>query len=65
MSAVLGVSSSKGDIDGSQVGRVFWEEKDYERIKRYCERDVWVTAQVLLTMSRQPRLPEEAEHPTN
>jgi 3'-5' exonuclease len=65
MAAVLGVSSSKGDIDGSQVGRVFWEEKDYERIKRYCERDVWVTAQVLLTMSRQPRLPEEAEHPTN
>ena len=61
MAAVLGVPSSKSDIDGSQVGRVFWEDKDYERIKVYCERDVWVTAQVLLRMSRLPGLPEPTE----
>jgi 3'-5' exonuclease len=49
--AVFGVESPKGDIDGSQVGRVYWEEKDYGRIARYCEQDVLATAQVLLRMS--------------
>ena len=48
--AVFGVPSPKDDIDGSQVGRVFWVEQDYARIARYCERDVVATAQVLLRM---------------
>ncbi|MEM6804382.1 MAG: 3'-5' exonuclease [Bacteroidota bacterium] len=60
LTAVLGIPSPKDDIDGSQVGKVFWEEKDYERIKVYCEKDVRVTAQVLLRMSRFPLIPEEA-----
>lgn len=57
MTAVLGIPSPKDDIDGSQVGRVFWEEKDYDRIKTYCEKDVRTTAQVLLRMSRMPLIP--------
>lgn len=60
MSAVLGIPSPKDDIDGSQVGKVFWQDKDYERIKVYCEKDVRVTAQVVLRMSRFPLIPEEA-----
>ncbi len=48
--AVFGVPSPKDDIDGSQVGRVFWVDQDYARIARYCERDVVATAQVLLRM---------------
>ncbi|MEM7371495.1 MAG: 3'-5' exonuclease [Bacteroidota bacterium] len=59
LTAVLGIPSPKDDIDGSQVGRVFWEEKDYERIKVYCEKDVRTTAQVLLRMSRLPLIPEQ------
>ncbi len=59
LTAILGVPSPKDDIDGSQVGRVFWEEKDYDRIMRYCEQDVKATAQVLLRMSRQPLIVEE------
>ena len=54
LTAILGVPSPKEDIDGSQVGRVFWEEKNYERIMQYCEQDVKATAQVLLRMARQP-----------
>jgi hypothetical protein len=57
LSAILGVPSPKDDIDGSQVGKVFWEEKDYERIKVYCEKDVLTSAQVLLRMSRLPLIP--------
>lgn len=60
LTAVLGIPSPKDDIDGSQVGKVFWEEKDYDRIQVYCEKDVKVTAQVLLRMSRFPLIPEEA-----
>lgn len=56
LSAVLGIPSPKDDIDGSQVRRVFWEEKDHERIKTYCEKDVLTTAQVLLRMSLLPQI---------
>ncbi len=54
LAAILGIPSPKDDIDGSQVGEVFWQDKDYERIRVYCERDVLTTAQVLLRMSRLP-----------
>ncbi len=54
LSAVLDIPSPKDDIDGSDVGRVFWQEKDHERIRIYCEKDVRTTAQVMLRMNRFP-----------
>ena len=54
LTAILGIPSSKDDIDGSQVSHVYWVEKDHARIKTYCEKDVKVTAQVLLRMCRMP-----------
>ena len=51
LAAIFDIPTPKDDIDGSQVGRVFWEENDIERIKTYCEKDVLTTAQVLLKMS--------------
>jgi hypothetical protein len=30
---------SQGDIDGSQVGHVFYVDKDIDRIVTYCEKD--------------------------
>lgn len=59
LSAILGIPSPKDDIDGSEVGKVYWYDKDHERIKIYCEKDVQTTAQVLLRMSRLPLIPEE------
>lgn len=47
---VLGVPTSKGDMDGSQVAKVFYKERDIERIVRYCEKDVLATAQVYLRL---------------
>ncbi len=58
LAAVLDIPSPKDDIDGSDVSRVYWIEKDYERIRIYCEKDVRTTAQVLLRMARLPLLPE-------
>ncbi len=59
LAAVLGFPSPKDDIDGSQVGRVFWEEGDVERIAHYCEKDVLATAQLFLRYQRKPLLESE------
>ncbi|MBK7410876.1 MAG: ribonuclease H-like domain-containing protein [Saprospirales bacterium] len=56
LAAVLDFPSPKEDIDGSQVGRVFWEENDLERIALYCEKDVLATVQLFLRLRRMPIL---------
>ena len=45
---ILDVPTPKTDIDGSDVARVYYEEKDLERIEQYCKRDTLAVAQVLL-----------------
>lgn len=59
LAALFGIPSPKDDIDGSQVGRVYWEEGDLDRIARYCERDVVATANVFLALSQRGRVPED------
>ncbi|RZJ68433.1 MAG: 3'-5' exonuclease [Flavobacterium sp.] len=56
LTKILGIPSSKGDIDGSQVAHVFYVEKDIDRIITYCEKDVIATAQVFLRMRRDELL---------
>ena len=51
---LLGVPSPKGDIDGSQVGTVFYEEDDLPRIVRYCEQDVLALARVYMRFNKEP-----------
>ena len=58
---VFGIKSPKDDIDGSQVGSVYWEEGDLDRIKVYCEKDVKTVAQVYLKISGLPFLKDEEE----
>ncbi len=60
MANVLGIASPKGDIDGSMVRSVYYEEGDMERIIRYCELDVVTLAQVFLRLRNDvPLAPEE------
>ncbi len=59
LTKILGIPSPKGDIDGSQVAQVFYEEKDIDRIITYCEKDVIATAQVFLKMRREELLVED------
>ncbi|HEY0091457.1 MAG TPA: 3'-5' exonuclease [Flavobacterium sp.] len=59
LTKVLGIPSSKGDIDGSQVGHVFYVEKDIDRIVTYCEKDVIAVAQVFLRLRREDLLVED------
>ena len=56
----LGIPSPKEDIKGSEVGRVYWQEDDLERIVRYCERDTVTVAQIMLRMTGRELLdPDE------
>ncbi len=53
LSAHLGIPTPKGDIDGSQVHKTFYDDDDLERIVAYCEKDVVTTARVYLRMIHQ------------
>lgn len=59
LAAVLDFPTPKDDIDGSQVGRVFWETSDVERIATYCEKDVLATVQLFLRYRRLPILEDD------
>ena len=59
LAQILGIPSPKDDIDGSEVGSVYWEENDIERITAYCEKDVKTTAQVFLALKGMDLIPDE------
>ncbi|MDO6736555.1 3'-5' exonuclease [Wenyingzhuangia sp. 2_MG-2023] len=56
---LLEVPSPKGDIDGSQVGTVYHQEKDLPRIVRYCEQDVLALSRVYLKFNNEPTVEDE------
>ena len=56
---VLGIATSKSDIDGSMVQDVYYKENNLQRIVDYCQRDVVVTANVILRFRNLPLLTEE------
>jgi uncharacterized protein YprB with RNaseH-like and TPR domain len=54
LAAALGIASPKDDIDGSQVGEVYWKENDLQRIVTYCQKDIITTANILLRFKNMP-----------
>ncbi len=48
LTEVFNIPTPKDDIDGSDVGRVYWEEKNLNRIVEYCQKDVLAVAQLYL-----------------
>ena len=52
LSHLFGIPSPKDDIDGSMVGRIYWDQKDLNRIATYCEKDVVTTAKLWCKMTR-------------
>lgn len=59
LAAVFDIPTPKDDIDGSQVGKVYWEEKDLERIAIYCQKDVLTIAQLFLRYQGKALLTDE------
>ena len=56
---LFGLPTPKDDIDGSEVGAVFWHQDDVDRITRYCQKDVLAVAQLLLRFKGMPVLDDE------
>lgn len=59
LAGILEIPTPKDDIDGSMVSKVYWEEKDLDRIATYCQKDVLTVAQLLLRFKQLPLLNEE------
>ena len=57
---VFNIPTPKDDISGADVARVYFEDKDLERIKVYCEKDVVALIQLFLRM-RGDALVEEGD----
>lgn len=53
------IPTPKDDIDGSMVGKVYWEDHDIERIKNYCQKDVLAIAQLMRRYMNEPLIKEE------
>lgn len=59
LTKVFGIPSPKDDIDGSDVGRIFWEEDDLDRIEKYCKKDVLAITQLMLKYRGEELLSEK------
>lgn len=59
LASVMGIPSSKSDMDGSMVQHVYYKERDLKRIVEYCQKDVIVTANVIMRFKQLDLLNEE------
>ncbi len=59
LSLLFDIPSPKDDIDGSMVARVYYKDKNLERIVKYCEKDVFTIAQLLLSYKGEELIPSE------
>ena len=55
---VFGIPTPKDDIDGSQVGDVYWKENNLQRIATYCQKDVVTVAQLFRKYRSEELIPE-------
>jgi uncharacterized protein YprB with RNaseH-like and TPR domain len=60
LTAVFNIPTPKDDIDGSMVGKVYWQEHDLERIRHYCQKDVLAVAQLLRRYLNLPSIIDES-----
>jgi len=56
LTRIFNIPTPKDDIKGSDVGRVFYEEADIDRIAEYCQKDVIATGRLLMKFKGLPVL---------
>jgi hypothetical protein len=59
LAAVFNIPTPKDDIDGSMVWKVYWEEKNIERIVNYCQKDVLTVARLFLKFKGEAEIEQE------
>ena len=58
LTSILGIPSPKDDIDGSEVAKVYYKDKNLDRIVSYCEKDTIAVAQLLIRYNNEKRIEE-------
>lgn len=48
LATILNIPAPKEDIEGKDIARVYWQEKNLERIVEYCQQDTLAVAQLML-----------------
>jgi predicted PolB exonuclease-like 3'-5' exonuclease len=56
--SIFKIPTPKDDISGADVARVYYEEQDLPRIKKYCEKDVIALIQLFLRMNGEDMIDE-------
>jgi hypothetical protein len=56
LAAVFGIPTPKDDIRGSDVARVYWQDKDLQRIVTYCQKDVITIVNLVLSFKNNPMI---------
>jgi len=59
LTAVFNIPTPKDDIDGSQVGSVFWKDDNLGRIVEYCQKDVVAIVQLFLKYKSENLIPAD------
>lgn len=57
----LGIETPKNDMEGKDVGRVYWQENDLPRIARYNRADIIAVAQIILRFKRLPPMDSSSQ----
>lgn len=56
---IFNIPTPKDDISGADVGKVYWEDQDLERIVTYCQKDVIALIQLFLRYRGEKLMDEE------
>ena len=59
LATLFGIPTSKDDIEGKDVGWVYWQKEDLNRIVTYCQKDVVTVARLFLRFVGQELLNDE------
>ena len=51
---IFNIPTPKDDINGSEVGKVYWQDHDTKRIATYCQKDVIAIVQLFLRFKNEP-----------
>jgi hypothetical protein len=56
---IMGIPTSKSDMEGKDVARVYYQENNLKRIESYCKQDVVAVAQLFLKFRLEKIIEEQ------
>lgn len=60
LTAIFDIPTPKDDIDGSEVWKVYWQDKDLKRIKTYCEKDTITVVRLFQAFRGEESISDDA-----